>query len=140
MACNGFAFCRWLGPIYHPKPQRIEAHLFVAFLADCLSITLRQRLKAPAGGLMPQAVQPVRSLPVCCWGTPHWPTLTGPFPKSVSARTNKPPTAFAGLARRWCLPALRGRRRRRSLAAIGEIGETDLTHSASAGMALRVRT
>ena len=45
-----------LRPIYHQKPGRIEAHLFVAFLAYCLSITLRQRLKALAGGLMPRVV------------------------------------------------------------------------------------
>lgn len=45
-----------LRPIYHKKPKRIEAHLFVAFLAYCLSITLRQRLKALAGGLMPRVV------------------------------------------------------------------------------------
>jgi len=45
-----------LRPIYHHKADRIEAHLFVAFLAYCLSITLRQRLKALAGGLMPRVV------------------------------------------------------------------------------------
>jgi transposase len=45
-----------LRPIYHHKPERIQAHLFVAFLAYCLSITLRQRLKALAGGLMPRVV------------------------------------------------------------------------------------
>ena len=45
-----------LRPIYHHKPERIEAHLFVAFLAYCLSITLRQRLKALSGGLMPRVV------------------------------------------------------------------------------------
>jgi len=45
-----------LRPIYHRKPERIEAHLFVAFLAYCLSITLRQRLRALAGGLMPRVV------------------------------------------------------------------------------------
>jgi transposase len=45
-----------LRPIYHSKPQRIEAHLFVAFLAYCLSITLRQRLKALASGLRPRVV------------------------------------------------------------------------------------
>jgi transposase len=45
-----------LRPIYHHKPDRIEAHLFVAFLAYGLSITLRQRLKALAGGLMPRVV------------------------------------------------------------------------------------
>lgn len=45
-----------LRPIYHHKAGRIEAHLFVAFLAYCLSVTLRQRLKALAGGLMPRVV------------------------------------------------------------------------------------
>jgi len=43
-----------LRPIFHHRSDRIEAHLFVAFLAYCLSITLRQRLKALAGGLMPR--------------------------------------------------------------------------------------
>jgi hypothetical protein len=43
-------------PVYHQKPERIEAHLFVAFLAYCLSITLRQQLRGLAGGLMPRTV------------------------------------------------------------------------------------
>lgn len=43
-------------PVYHQDPERIEAHLFIAFLAYCLSITLRQRLRALAGGLMPRTV------------------------------------------------------------------------------------
>ena len=42
--------------VCHHKADRIEAHLFVAFLAYCLSITLRQRLKALAGGLRPRVV------------------------------------------------------------------------------------
>ena len=45
-----------LRPIFHHKAERIEAHLFVAFLAYCLSITLRQQLRALAPGLMPRAV------------------------------------------------------------------------------------
>jgi len=45
-----------LRPIYHSKPERIEAHLFVAFLAYCLAITLRQQLRRVAGGLMPRAI------------------------------------------------------------------------------------
>ena len=45
-----------LRPIFHHKAARIEAHLFVAFLAYCLSTTLRQRLRAVAGGLMPRVV------------------------------------------------------------------------------------
>ncbi|MGH9817325.1 MAG: IS1634 family transposase [Candidatus Acidiferrales bacterium] len=45
-----------LRPIFHQKPARIEAHLFVAFLAYCLSITLRQQLRGLAPGLMPRVV------------------------------------------------------------------------------------
>jgi len=45
-----------LRPIYHHKAERIEAHLFVAFLAYCLSVTLRQHLRELAGGLMPRSV------------------------------------------------------------------------------------
>jgi hypothetical protein len=45
-----------LRPIFHQKPARIEAHLFVAFLAYCLSVTLRQNLRKLASGLMPRAV------------------------------------------------------------------------------------
>lgn len=45
-----------LRPVYHSKDTRIEAHLFVAFLAYCLSITLRQFLRKTAGGLMPRTV------------------------------------------------------------------------------------
>lgn len=45
-----------LRPIFHHKAGRIEAHLFVAFLSYCLSITLRQHLRSVAGGLMPRTV------------------------------------------------------------------------------------
>jgi transposase len=45
-----------LRPIYHRLEQRIEAHIFVAFLAYCLHVTLRARLKSMAGGLTPRAV------------------------------------------------------------------------------------
>ncbi len=43
-------------PIYHQLEQRIEAHIFVAFMAYCLHVTLRARLKPLAGGLTPRAV------------------------------------------------------------------------------------
>src|SRR6202011_2456510 len=45
-----------LRPIYHQVEQRIEAHIFVAFMAYCLHITLRSRLKPLAPGLTPRAV------------------------------------------------------------------------------------
>jgi len=43
-------------PIYHQKEDRIDAHIFVAFLAYCLQVTLKNRLMAYAPGLTPTAV------------------------------------------------------------------------------------
>ena len=45
-----------LRPIYHQVEKRVEAHLFAAFLAYALSVTLKQRLAALAPGLTPRAV------------------------------------------------------------------------------------
>lgn len=45
-----------LRPIYHQLENRIEAHIFVAFIAYCLHVTLRARLKLVAGGLTARAV------------------------------------------------------------------------------------
>lgn len=43
-------------PIYHQTDARIEAHIFVAFIAYCLQITLKQRLRSLAPGLTPRSV------------------------------------------------------------------------------------
>ena len=43
-------------PIYHQTDQRIEAHIFVAFVAYCLQVTLKQRTRTLAPGLTPRAV------------------------------------------------------------------------------------
>ena len=43
-------------PIYHQLDHRIEAHIFVAFVAYCLMVTLKHRLRALAPGLTPRAV------------------------------------------------------------------------------------
>ena len=45
-----------LRPIYHQLQQRIEAHIFVAFIAYCLHVTLKARLRPVAAGLTPRAV------------------------------------------------------------------------------------
>jgi hypothetical protein len=45
-----------LRPIHHQLEHRIEAHILVAFLAYCLHVTLRARLKPLAPGLTPRAV------------------------------------------------------------------------------------
>ena len=38
-------------PIFHQEERRIEAHIFISFLAYCLYITLQRRLHALAPGL-----------------------------------------------------------------------------------------
>jgi hypothetical protein len=43
-------------PIFHQDEQRIEAHIFIAFLAYCLHITLKRRLHALAPGLTSRSV------------------------------------------------------------------------------------
>ena len=45
-----------LRPIHHQKQDRIEAHIFVAFLAYCLHVTLRRWLRNLAPGLTPRSV------------------------------------------------------------------------------------
>lgn len=45
-----------LRPIYHQLERRIEAHIFLAFMAYCLHITLRAQLKPLAPGLTSRAV------------------------------------------------------------------------------------
>ena len=45
-----------LRPIFHRKEERIEAHIFVAFLAYCLQVTLRAQLRPLAPGLTVRTV------------------------------------------------------------------------------------
>ena len=42
-------------PIYHKVRWRIEAHIFVAFIAYCLMVTLKKRLSLHASGLTPRS-------------------------------------------------------------------------------------
>jgi transposase len=43
-------------PIYHHLESRIESHIFISFLAYCLQVTLKARLRKCATGLTPRAV------------------------------------------------------------------------------------
>jgi hypothetical protein len=45
-----------LRPIYQPLGSRIQAHIFVSFLAYCLQVTLKARLRRCAGGVTSRAV------------------------------------------------------------------------------------
>lgn len=56
-------------PIHHQIQGRVEAHILVAFLAYCLSVTLRMKLATHAPGLSPRAVlaqlHPIQMVDVC---------------------------------------------------------------------------
>ena len=43
-------------PIHHQNEDRIQAHIFVAFQAYCINVTLKEKLKRLAPGLTPRAV------------------------------------------------------------------------------------
>ncbi|MGB9407107.1 MAG: IS1634 family transposase [Terracidiphilus sp.] len=43
-------------PIFHQRQDRIEAHIFVAYLAYCLHVTLQAKLRSLAGGLTPRSL------------------------------------------------------------------------------------
>jgi hypothetical protein len=43
-------------PIFHQEQSRIEAHIFIAFLAYCVHVTLGRQLNAHAPGLTPRVV------------------------------------------------------------------------------------
>ena len=52
-------------PIDHSLEARVEAHIFVSFLAYCLWVTLKQRLTALAPGLTPrQALDQLAGVPM----------------------------------------------------------------------------
>jgi transposase len=95
-----------LRPIFHQKESRIEAHIFVAFLAYCLSVTLRGHLRKLAGGLTTRAVlekfAPIQMVDA------HFPTTDGR--ELVFRRYTQPEkdqkillAQLEGLDRRKCL-------------------------------------
>ncbi len=43
-------------PLYHQEERRIEAHVFIAFLAYCLHVTIGRRLNGLAPGLAPRRI------------------------------------------------------------------------------------
>ena len=62
-------------PIYHQRENRIEAHIFVAFLAYCIQVTLKHRLWLKAPGLTArQALDKFSTLQML---DVHFPTTDG---------------------------------------------------------------
>jgi transposase len=43
-------------PVHHQLESRIEAHIFISFLAYCLHVTLKQMARAHAPGLTPRSI------------------------------------------------------------------------------------
>ncbi len=43
-------------PIFHQRQERIEAHIFVSFIAYCLLVTLKNLARPRAPGLTPRAI------------------------------------------------------------------------------------
>jgi hypothetical protein len=64
-------------PIFHQTDQRIEAHIFVAFLAYCLHVTLKNKAKQSAPGLTPRSI--LEQLKAICMLDVHIPTTDGRF-------------------------------------------------------------
>lgn len=64
-----------LRPIHHQLQSRVEAHILVAFLGYCLSMTLRMKLSAAAPGLTPRAA--LQSLSAIQMLEVHVPTRDG---------------------------------------------------------------
>ncbi len=86
-------------PIFHHSEERIEAHIFVAFLAYCLQVTLKANLRPLAGGITPREV--IANVPV-----------TGHFPDSGSITDGPPSDPFEFKTMQMvdvCLPTTDGR-------------------------------
>jgi len=62
-------------PVYHSKDERVEAHIFVCFMAYCLQVTLKNLLKRKASGLTPQEV--IQKLSEIQMVVVHLPTRDG---------------------------------------------------------------
>ena len=62
-------------PIFHQLEHRIEAHIFVAFLAFCVHATLRHQLRRKAPGLTPRSL--LEQLSAIQMLDVHFPTTDG---------------------------------------------------------------
>ena len=62
-------------PIFHQREDRIEAHIFVAFLAYCVHVTFKHQLRAHAPGLtVRQALEKLAAMQLL---DVHFPTTDG---------------------------------------------------------------
>jgi len=90
-------------PIYHQRPDRVEAHIFVAFLAYCLPVTLKARLRPHAPGLtVRQVLEKFGAMQLL---DVHFPTTDGR--ELIFTRPTEPDTDQQLLLAQlgWTLPA-----------------------------------
>jgi len=64
-----------LRPIHHQLPERIEAHILIAFISFCIHATLRHKLKLKAPGLTPRSA--IEQLSAIQMLDVHFPTTDG---------------------------------------------------------------
>ena len=83
-------------PIWHQREERIEAHIFVSFLAYCLHTTLRNQARGVAGGLTTAAI--LEKLTAIQMIDVHLPTTDGR--RIVMSRYTQPDKAVALLLAR----------------------------------------
>ena len=89
-------------PIFHQREDRIEAHIFVSFLAYCVHVTLSHQLKQRAPGLTPrQALDKLAAIQLL---DVHFPTTDGR--ELIFTRYTEPKRTNNHLAQlNWSLPA-----------------------------------
>lgn len=90
-------------PIYHQRPDRVAAHVFVAFLAYCLHVTLKAQLTPHAPGLTVRQVldkfAAMQLLDV------HFPTTDGREPIFTRHTEPDPDQHLLLVQLGWTLPA-----------------------------------
>ena len=62
-------------PVFHQREERIEAHIFVSFIAYCLLVTLKNLARPRANGLTPRAI--IEALAAIQMVDIHLPTTDG---------------------------------------------------------------
>ena len=78
-------------PVFHQLEARVEAHVFIAFLAYCLHVTLARRLHALAPGLTPRSV--LEKFAAMQMIDVHLPTTDGPSRCSPAIPSPNPTSA-----------------------------------------------
>lgn len=89
-------------PIFHQDMPRIEGHVFVAFLAYCLHVTLKALLSAHAPGLTPRQV--LEKLAAIQMLDAHFPTTDGRELIFSRYTTPEPDQRVILDALKWLLP------------------------------------